>query len=532
MKKNLSLIKALLSQDMNMFAFSVKSNSSKLKKVIFPIFLFLLVSVSIGTYAYMISSVLVKVHLTYIMLTMFFFLVSFLTFIQGIYKSQGILFDAKDNDLLFSLPISKSKILFMRIFKLLLFQYIYNLMFLLPALVIYIYYEMPNINFYIITFLMMLFVPISPTVISSSLGYIIKLVSSKFKRGKVVQTLLSSVLFFCIFFFSLNLDTYMENLAVKALSINDLITKIYYPIGLYISLINNFSLYNLLKLCFINISFLIIFVIFGSKFYYKIIFNIKIKNTKLNKDIKVKCNKPLKSLVIKELKRYFSSPIYMFNTSFGLIIFCFLTILLCIRKDILFKNVLSYYGVDSGISISFLFYFLVLFATSMTSITSSTISLERSTINLTKSLPIKESTIFKSKIIYPFIIELPFIIISEIVFFIKYKVSFLEIICIILVGLVMILFSSLFGLVINLMYPKMKSLNDTEVVKQSMSSMICVFFGMFIFIISIFGISYFSRYIDINILMIIHLLILFVICGILYYVLMSVGRKLYRRINV
>ena len=120
--KTFSLLRAILSQDMNLFKYSTKENSSKIKKILLPIVLFLLVSFSIGSYAFMISSKLAPLNLTYIMLSMFIFMVVILTFMQGIYKSQGILFETKDNDLLFSLPISKGKILFARIFKLLLFD--------------------------------------------------------------------------------------------------------------------------------------------------------------------------------------------------------------------------------------------------------------------------------------------------------------------------------------------------------------------------------------------------------------------------
>ena len=128
--KIFSLLKAVLSQDMNVFKYSAKRNSSKLNKILFPIMLFIIVGISIGTYAYMIGEKLSPFNLTYIMVSMFIMVVTVMTFIEGIYKSQGILFDSKDNDLLFSLPIKKSQILFVRIFKLLLFQYIYNLMFL------------------------------------------------------------------------------------------------------------------------------------------------------------------------------------------------------------------------------------------------------------------------------------------------------------------------------------------------------------------------------------------------------------------
>ena len=110
--KTFSLLKAVLSQDMNLFKYRTKTNASKLTKILFPIMLFIIVCASIGTYAYMIGEKLYPVHLTYIMVSMFIMIVTLMTFIEGIYKSQGILFEAKDSDLLFSLPITKSKIFF------------------------------------------------------------------------------------------------------------------------------------------------------------------------------------------------------------------------------------------------------------------------------------------------------------------------------------------------------------------------------------------------------------------------------------
>ena len=151
--KTIAQLKAVLTEDMNLFKYTSGKNASKINKAILPIVLFLIVMFSIGYYAYLIAEPLHQVNLTYIMLSMFIFIISIITLIEGIYKSQGILFDSKDNDLLFSLPISKKKILFVRIFKLMLFQYLYNLMFLLPAIGVYIYFEHPGINFYLISFL-------------------------------------------------------------------------------------------------------------------------------------------------------------------------------------------------------------------------------------------------------------------------------------------------------------------------------------------------------------------------------------------
>ena len=109
--KTISLLKAALSQDMNMFKYKAKENSNKITKFIFPIILFLIVSMSVGTYAYMFAKELSNYHLTYIMLSLFIIFVTFIAFIEGIYKSGNLLFNCKDDNLLLSLPIKKSTVL-------------------------------------------------------------------------------------------------------------------------------------------------------------------------------------------------------------------------------------------------------------------------------------------------------------------------------------------------------------------------------------------------------------------------------------
>ncbi len=532
--KTFSLFKAVLSQDMNMFAYTVKNNSSKYKKILFPILLFLLVCISIGSYAFMISEKLYTFKLTYVVLSMFIAIVSIFTFIQGIYKSQGILFEARDNDLLFSLPIKKSNILFIRIFKLLLFEYIYNLMFLLPAFVAYIYYEKPSIDFYFISLLMTFLIPIIPTVISSFLGYIVKTLSSKASYKKIVQTILSIVVLLLIFFISSKLDSFIDNIVLKATDINDVLIKIYYPIGAYISLINKFDLVVLIKLVLINVLPLLLFIFIGSKYYFKIISDSKgniVKNKKI-KRTSFKSNKPIKSLIIKELKRYISSPVYILNTSFGLFLSLIVSLLLCIKGRGVFENLLSGYGLNNSAPIQLLYYGLIFFSTSMTSITSSSISLEGRTMNITKSLPIEYKDILNSKVIYPFVIELPFILIGELIYFIVFKPSIFYVVVILLIGVITIFFSAVLGLLVNLKYPKMNATNDTEIVKQSMSSTISVFVGLGVFLISIFGLTHFYDTVDIHILITIHLIIITIISLVLYYILMQKGIKDYKNINV
>ena len=83
----------------------------------------------------------------------------------------------------------------------------------------------------------------------------------------------------------------------------------------------------------------------------------------------------------------------MFNTSFGLLLCIIMSIYLCFKGQKIFDMILASYGFNSNVSLPVLFYFFILFVGAMTSISSSSISLEGKTINITKSLPIKEETI-------------------------------------------------------------------------------------------------------------------------------------------
>ena len=337
-----------------------------------------------------------------------------------------------------------------------------------------------------------------------------------------------------IFFLSMNLNGFLQDIAVKATSINDILTKIYYPVGAYVTLINDFNIWTLIKLLLINIIPFLLFILLGAKLYFKIIYSSKgvvAKKNKIKKEI-FKKRTPVYALTIKELRRYFSSPIYMFNTIFGLLLILVLTIILCIKGQEFINTFLESEEMSINISISLLYYILVLFSCSMTSITSSCISLEGKTINITKSLPVSEKVILKSKIIYPFIIELPFILISELIFFIKFKTNIVDVILIISMSLITIALSGIIGLIINLKYPKMNAKNDTEVVKQSISSMLSVFIGIGIFILSIILIIYFYKILNVTFLLILHVFILLLLTLILYCILMKFGVKEYKKINV
>lgn len=542
MGKLLSLLKATMSQDMSLFKIRAK-NESKMNKIILPIVLALIVMFSVGSYAVILAEELATYNLTYIILTIFIMITSLLTVIEGVYKSQGILFEAKDNDLLFSLPISKSKIFFTRLFKLISFQFLYNTLFMLPAIVVYAMYEKNNISFYIVSLIMLVLLPIIPTILACVIGYIIKGLASRAKAKNIVQVVLTTIMLLFIFYASFNMQGMVANIIQNANSINEVITKIYYPAGLYINLIQNFNILDLVILLAINIIPAILFVYVASIFYFKITSKLgekgnnskKVNWTKV-KDKTFNTKTQLLGLINKEMKRFFSSPVFIINAGFGMVLMVVVTIAMSINFDGMINSLMQ--GEDMGISIDEIkamipkiFYGFVVFTSCMTSITSSMISLEGKSFNITKSLPVAPEKILLAKVLTSNIISIPVVLICDIIFFVVFKVAIIDIVFILFASIIMPTFTALIGILMNLKYPKMDATSDTEVVKQSMSSTLSVFIGMFVGMLSV-GVMIMGSKINLNLFIILELFVFTVLTFVLWKMLGKYGVKRFREINV
>ena len=536
MKKILSLLKATMSQDMNIFRIK-RNGKSKLSKIASPMILAGFVMFIVGTNAQIIAEILSPMGLTYILLSLFIVLVSVLTIIEGAYKSQGILFEAKDSELLFSLPITKTRIFFTRIFKMITFQFLYNLLFMLPAIIVYSMYEKPNYVFYIVSAIMLILSPIIPTIIGSFIGYIIKGISSRFKAKNAVQVILSCSTLLFAFYISFNQQGMLTNLTQNATNINDIITKIYYPAGLYINLIQNFNIIDLIVLFAISIVPAVIFIYLAGIFYFKL--TSKSTEKSINKKFILKENtynvkNPLRALIYKELKRFLSSPVFIINSAFGLLLIVVATIGMAVNFNGLINSFIESMELQISTNeimayIPKIYFCFVVFTSLMTSITSSMISLEGKNIDITKSLPVPSKKILLAKILTSNSISVPIILICDVVFFILCKVDIINIILTLSASIVVPTFSAILGLIINLKHPKLDASSDTEIVKQSMSSFIAVFSGVFIGMLMI-GITVICGMK--NIILLLEVLIFAILDLLLWQWIKNSGVKKFERLNV
>jgi len=260
MKKIIALIKASMTENMNLFNLK-RQNNTKVSRRILPVVLVFALFFSFWSYANILMEPLIEVHLEYVLLTLFILFTSIMTLIEGIYKASSLLFNCKDDNLMFSLPIKKSTVLFIRIFKFYVFELLYNSIFLLPAMVVYVRYVNVNITFYVVSFLALILLPIIPIVISCIIGGVVSGTSSKFKFKNIAQIIITTLILLVVFYMSFNLENIIKDIAKNATSINDIVTKLYYPAGVYIKLITNFNIIDLVLFIVIHLAIFVAMII-------------------------------------------------------------------------------------------------------------------------------------------------------------------------------------------------------------------------------------------------------------------------------
>ena len=539
MKKLISLIKASMTEGMNVIKVSGKKKNKS--NIILPLILSLYIMFAIGSGTGVIFDILSKDGRAQLLLPILAFSVSLLTIIEGVYKAGPLIFNCKDDDLLLSLPLTRGTIIFIRILKFYVFELLYNSLFLLPIMISYIPFGNVSISYYVTSIIMLLLLPVIPIVLSCLIGMVMSSISSRFKHKNLVQTVITMAVLLVVFYFSFNIKGTESYLVNNIDSLNENISKFYYPAGIYGKLVSNFNIIDLIIFILINLGIFGISIFILSKTYFKI--NTRLKSVSSskkssNKEISYNKNSVTISLIKKELKTFVSIPVFIINSGFGLVLFLALVVLLVFKLDSLsvlleksnFEISLSKDIIMNNLSIVILI--LLIFTSFMTSITNSVISLEGRNINILKSLPVKVKTILMSKVYACLLITTPVLLVGDIVLFIKCKTNIIEALLLIILSILMPLVSHLLGIIINLKHPKLDAENTAEVVKQSTSSFIAVMLGMFILMITI-GISIAMATMLPAVIVLLILTIVFgLIDLILYLILKTVGVKNFNKLSI
>ena len=440
-------------------------------------------------------------------LTSIFALINIICLIFSFYTSSSNLYGGKDFDLLNAMPIKTHIIVLSK----LVFMYVADLIFAILILVpsVFVQFEMlggiATLSL-VRLFIMAVFLPVFPMIISIILGAIISLISTGFKRKALVQSLLYGFVFLSVYGLSLINTDLMDALAP--------IRKMYLLFPLVANGILSFKFTALF--CVISIVVFAVAVFVVCKTYN--ILNTKLKSVKRTKNFKLGTynqTSQFKVLLKKEFKLLFSAPIYAMNTLLGSVF--------VLIGGVAF-TVMSFNAGKIEASITFAIIMQALFAFSLmiSPTTAVSISVEGNTFYLMRTMPVSTKRLLNVKLLVNIIVGAVPALISSIVF--AFSLNGASIWFILLGILNSVLYSVLggnLGLLFNLLFPMMKWDNITKAVKQSFSTFFTVLIGM-LMAGGVFALLFFAN-LDIEIAFFIIFALLFTLSVLTYCLIMKKG---------
>ena len=385
-----------------------------------------------------------------------------------------------------------------------------------------------SVGFFLILIISVIFMPLIPVIVASILAVFISYFATKFKHKNLVTIVGATAVTLLILIGSFNMNSIIESFMMNSASIMEGIGKIYLPVTFFTNALRDTNLIELGKFIIISIIPFIVFVLVFSKLFGKI--NARLGENYKNANYKMKSLKSssvTKALLQKEIKRYFSTPIYVLNTGVGMIIIVAASVATLFVDG---QTLTMYMDMPYVAELMPLNALLVLvFGIGISCTTTSSISLEGKNLWIVKSLPTREMDIFKGKIFLNLLITIPLGIVANIIFFIGLKFSFVALLWNLAFTIVFSLLTSIVGLVINLYLPKLDWASPTVVVKQSAAVLIEMLFtfaaiGLPIGAFLLFNIT------NINMFLSIILAILIILLIISYCILNTVGIKKFNQL--
>ena len=416
-----------------------------------------------------------------------FFLTAFsMNLVIGIYRAKATIYRESDLDLVSAFPLSGVDIVASRVFRLYFDNLVIGAAVIIPAFLVYGIMAGCGALFFISIIPVCIISPILPTAIASWIGILFAAIISRNRHKVLTEVILALVIVIGSFAVSgvisaktglgstsitvsekKKMDEQMK--AEMAAALTEKMTGVeqaFPPFKLISEVLQNAEFVGILIYTLISIAVIVPTVMVIGKNFFGI--SRKLFSAKDHKEYRMeelKKQSVITALVKKEAARYFSSGIYVSNTIVNPVMALILAVALGFVD--LNKIVESAGKLPVEINVNNSIPFLLAVIYCMMTITASSVSMEGKSWWIMRVLPIGTKEILGAKLLFNMIFMAPFYLVTEIIMLFTVNAGALERIWLIIIPGITIVFSILFGLFLNLKFPKFNWENEVEVVKQS-----------------------------------------------------------------
>lgn len=455
---------------------TVRSTGGKIVSI--GLYAALMVGVLGGLFAFFSLSVcgaMVSVGADWLYFAVFGMMAVALGVFGSVFNTYSGLYKAKDNDLLFSMPIPVKDILAARLIGVYLMGLMYSAVIIVPAIIVYWATGSFSFASLIGGILLVLVISIIDLVLSCILGWVIAKINSKLKHKSIITVIVSLVFFGAYYVVCFKANELLQGLAVNALEIGEKLKGSAYPIYLF-GKIGEGDILAMASWTVISVILLAVtFYVLGRTFL-KLATSTGAVAKHEYKQKRVSRKSVSSALFGKELARFTGSPNYMLNCALGTIMMPIVAVVILIKAGDFLPEFAAAFA-DREASIPIIFGAIACMATAMNDITAPSVSLEGKNLWILQSLPINPWQALKAKLNLHLALTIVPTAIMTICAAIVIDTDIVGKLFVILYPLLFVFMEACFGLVINLKRPNLTWTNEIIPIKQSMGVMLSIFGG-------------------------------------------------------
>ena len=476
------LLKKQLFEIFRSYFYDAKKNKPRSKAstaLFFALYAVLMVGFVGGMFvllAWSLCQPLASCGMSWLYFTLFAGLAIVLGVFGSVFNTFSSLYQAKDNDLLLSMPIPIRAILASRLLGVYLMGLMFSGVVLLPAVIFYwcIIDASPSAiaGGVLLTLAVSLFV----LVLSCVLGWVVAKISAKLKHKSFLTVFIALVFFGLYYMVCFRASDMLNELLANLTAVGDAIQSAAYPLYLMgragegdwlaIALVLAVTL-ALCALTYLVLSRTFIGIATASGASAKVEYREKT----------VKAAGASSALLRKELGRFTSSPNYMLNCGLGTIILPIMGVLLLVKVGDLLPVVYDMAGDEAPGFLAAMLCAALCLIGSMNDMSASSVSLEGRNLWLAQSLPVTAWQVLRAKLLVQLLTTGIPMAVTSLLMVVAVRPALPEAVLLVVLPQLFVWLSAEFGLLMDLKRPNLVWTNEITVIKQRITVLLVMLAG-------------------------------------------------------
>ena len=426
--------------------------------------------------AWSICQPLVASGMGWLYFTLFAGLAILLGVFGSVFNTFSSLYQAKDNDLLLSMPIPIRAILASRLLGVYLMGLMFSGVVLLPAVIFYWCAADASPSAIAGGVMLVLAVSLFVLVLSCVLGWVVAKISAKLKRKNFLTVFIALVFFGLYYMVCFRASDLLNELLANLTAVGDAVRGAAYPLYL----LGRMGEGDWLAIAFVMAVTLALCALTYLVLSRTFIGIATASGTTAKAEYREKAVKAAgasSALLRKEFGRFTSSPNYMLNCALGTVMLPIMGVLLLVKAGELLPVVYEIAGGETPGFLAVMLCAALCLIGSMNDTAASSVSLEGKNLWLAQSLPVTAWQLLRAKLLVQLLVTGIPMAVTSVLVLLAIRPALQEAVLLVVLPLLFVWLSAEFGLLMDLKRPNLVWTNEITVIKQRITVLLVMLAG-------------------------------------------------------